>query len=204
MPPSRYSEDVDLIQIIPEPIGETLDRLKDLLSFLGKPSTQSKKSNNTLVFRYEAEEPQGVQMRLKIEINCREHFSIFGHEILPFEVDNQWYSGKCEIVTYQIDELIASKVRALYQRRKGRDLYDLFRALQSGQLNVEASIDCYKKYMDYQGNRIPTTMEYKQNLDEKMEDENFRSEIFRFLSQDIEYDIDVAHETILKQIVSLM
>lgn len=36
-PAARYSEDIDLVQISPEPIGETLDRLRERLAFLGKP-----------------------------------------------------------------------------------------------------------------------------------------------------------------------
>ena len=45
-PQNRYSEDIDLVQIHPEPIKKTMDDLRDALSFLGVPSVKQKKSNN--------------------------------------------------------------------------------------------------------------------------------------------------------------
>ena len=36
----------------------------------------------------------------------------------------QLVSGKCEITTYSLNELLGTKLRALYQRKKGRDLFD--------------------------------------------------------------------------------
>ena len=37
-PPPRYSEDIDLVQVVPEPIGGTLDRMRSVLDpWLGKP-----------------------------------------------------------------------------------------------------------------------------------------------------------------------
>jgi hypothetical protein len=68
-------------------------------------------------------------LRLKIEINTREHFSVLGHQRRPFRVASPWFTGDADIVTYQPDELCATKLRALYQRSKGRDLFDLARAL---------------------------------------------------------------------------
>jgi len=203
-PPARYSEDIDLVQINAEPIGKVLDHLKDTLSFLGLPRTTSKERNNTLIYRIEAEEPKGTTLRLKIEINCREHFSFYRQETLPFEMRNQWFSGKCDIVTYCFDELIGTKIRALYQRRKGRDLFDLFTALKSGRLNTKVAIDCYRKYMAFQGHRIPTAIEYAKNLEEKIGDENFRIEVYPFLSPGIEYDIDEAFSLVNKEIVAMM
>ena len=48
----------------------------------------------------------------------------------PFEVKNEWYTGKANITTYNINELLGTKLRALYQRKKGRDLFDLYHALK--------------------------------------------------------------------------
>ena len=41
-------------------------------------------------------------------------------------VDSEWFSGSGTIITYRLEELMATKLRALYQRRKGRDLFDLW------------------------------------------------------------------------------
>ena len=51
-PQPRYSEDIDLVQINAEPIKETMDRIRDVLSFLGEPKIKQKAHNNTLIFRF--------------------------------------------------------------------------------------------------------------------------------------------------------
>jgi predicted nucleotidyltransferase component of viral defense system len=59
-PPSRFSEDIDFVQITAEPIGQILDRIRKILAFLGEPKTKQKTSNNILLYRFEAEEPKGA------------------------------------------------------------------------------------------------------------------------------------------------
>lgn len=44
---------------------------------------------------------------------------------------NSWFSGRSELTTYALEELLGTKLRALYQRKKGRDLFDLQKALTS-------------------------------------------------------------------------
>lgn len=71
-----------------------------------------------MLFRMESEVPPVQPIRLKVEINCMEHFNVLGLEKVPFEVQNSWFSGKCELTTYKLDELVGTKLRALYQRKK--------------------------------------------------------------------------------------
>ena len=40
--------------------------------------TKPKRFNNTMLFRMESEVPPVEQIRLKVEINCYEHFSVLG------------------------------------------------------------------------------------------------------------------------------
>ena len=86
-PQARYSEDIDLVQIISEPIGPTLDRLRKVLSFLGEPSTSRKTSNNTMIFKIQSTFPPEVSMKLKIEINCKEHFA---RKIKPVDLKTKY------------------------------------------------------------------------------------------------------------------
>lgn len=64
---------------------------------------------------------------------------------VPFSVSNKWYNGECHVLTYQLDELVGTKLRALYQRRKGRDLYDLYKALTLSDVNIAHVLACYPK-----------------------------------------------------------
>lgn len=115
-PPLRYSEDVDLVQINGEPIGGILDLLRKILDpWLGEPKRKQNHGRVTLIYRFQAEELP-IPMRVKIEINSREHFSVMGFIKLPFRVKNSWHTGDALITTYKIEELLATKLRALYQR----------------------------------------------------------------------------------------
>lgn len=117
-PQPRYSEDIDLVQITPGPIKPIMFKLGEVLSFLPDRVTKQKRYNNTMLFRMESEIPPTIPLRLKIEINCFEHFNELGLVKVPFEVENSWFSGKCEITTYSLNELLGTKLRALYQRKK--------------------------------------------------------------------------------------
>lgn len=172
-PQPRYSEDIDLVQIEASPIKETYDHLRDVLAFLGEPKVKQKKHNNTLIFRMTSSGVPSLPIHLKVEINCKEHFSVLPMKREPFEVKSQWYEGGAELLTYQLDELVGTKLRALYQRLKGRDLYDLYKALTMANVNVENVIRCYREYMAFVVDHTPTYKEYVLNMEEKMKDDEF-------------------------------
>jgi len=78
-PAVRYSEDIDLVQIRAEPIGETLDRARAALDpWLGQPRRVFKEGRVNLVYRFESEDAPPLKLRLKVEINTREHFTVLG------------------------------------------------------------------------------------------------------------------------------
>ncbi|MCB0411886.1 MAG: nucleotidyl transferase AbiEii/AbiGii toxin family protein [Bdellovibrionales bacterium] len=98
--PTRYSEDIDLVQVRTEPIGESIDALRRLMdSWLGKPGVDFKTARCTLKYKFLSKEAPQRQMRLKIEINTGEHFNVLGLKKSNFEMQSSWYSGKCEILT---------------------------------------------------------------------------------------------------------
>jgi len=70
-----------------------------------------------------------VPIRLKVETNTSEIEAYDRPLTLPFSVDNPWFSGATEVATFSREEMLATKLRALLQREKGRDLYDLDHAL---------------------------------------------------------------------------
>lgn len=93
----------------------------------------------------ESEFPPVIQIRLKIEINCFEHFNELGLVKIPFVVENSGLTGRCGITTYQLNELLGTKLRALYQRKKGRDLFDLYVALTKTEVDVDELMRCYHR-----------------------------------------------------------
>jgi len=72
VPAARYSEDIDLVQVRAEPIGETLNALRAALDpWLGEPRRQRRQGRVNLVYRFDSEDVHPLPMRLKIEINSR-------------------------------------------------------------------------------------------------------------------------------------
>jgi hypothetical protein len=76
--PMRYSEDVDLVQRDPGPIGPVFDALRNALSpWLGeKPSRKQGPGVVNLIYRVQSEDSPPLPLRIKIEINTREHFQM--------------------------------------------------------------------------------------------------------------------------------
>lgn len=203
-PAARYSEDIDLVQIVSEPIGMALDRLRVVLDFLGKPAISQKRSNNTLVFKTASVYLPDTPLKMKIEINCNEHITVYGQVKIPYNMNSAWFSGNCNLTTYCLDEMIGTKIRALYQRRKGRDLLDLYLAAQSPELNPENAVTCFKKYISSSDSYAPSGKEYLLNLEKKMNDRLFVSDIEGLLRQGIEYDPARAFEVVKETYIARM
>lgn len=205
LPQSRYSEDIDLVQVRSEPIKETIQRLQKALSFLGKSNVTPRKDNNTIYYKFESEFPPIQKLKLKVETNCREHFSILGWKKKPFSVSSEWFKGDCNLTTYSLEELLGTKLRALYQRRKGRDLFDLWKALSAANVNPELVIKCYKEYMSFSLEKaIPTKKQFILNLEDKRNNSEFLGDTVALLRPKERYDQDVAFELVLKHLVELM
>ena len=201
-PQARYSEDIDLVQIKTGPIKPILIRLRECLSFLGtKRNITNSIHNNTVEYRFETEIQPIIRMRLKVEINCREHFTVLGLQQVPFKVQNGWFSGECIINTYYVEELLGTKLRALYQRRKGRDLFDLDLALTKLDIDISKLIHCYKEYINFSDGASPTSKMFVINMEEKMKDDEFRNDIFTILRPGVEYDNDLAYKKISEQVI---
>jgi predicted nucleotidyltransferase component of viral defense system len=201
-PQIRYSEDIDLVQINAEPINPILKQMREKLSFLGmKRVVKQHIHNNTVIYRFESEMQPVVPMRLKIEINTREHLNVFGLQEVPFEMKSSWFSGKCSATGYEIEELLATKFRALYQRKKGRDLFDLYWALTQKNIDTDKLIHCYKLYIKNVVNVPPTQKQFLANMNEKITDKDFLEDIYLLLRKDIVYDIDTAWELVKKELI---
>lgn len=201
-PQPRYSEDIDLVQITSEPFGPIVDRIRERLQFLGEPRRSPKAHNFTLYYRFESEYPPVINLRLKLETNTREHFTVLGLKKFPFEVNSSWFEGNCDLTTYSLEELLGTKLRALYQRRKGRDLYDMFIALtQQPDLDVDKLLHCYREYMKFSVAQPPTQREYILNMEAKMEDDEFLGDTMALLRPDVPYNPKAAYELVRTRLI---
>ncbi len=192
--PFRYSEDIDLVQIKKEPIGKVLDEIREKLDpiFPKKPQVNRKEGRVTIIYRFESSDVPAIPLKLKIEINIAEHFNVYPLSKLPFEVSSKWFSGKAECLTYNLNELMGTKIRALYQRKKGRDLFDLYWISKNRKdfVPMEA-IKAFEKYIEHEGNKI-SRAEFEQNLAAKKASSTFGLDVAQLLQKHEQEAFDIA------------
>ena len=200
-PPARYSEDIDLVQTKAEPAGPMMEALHEILDpWLGEPSWKQSEGRITFVYRFPSEDIPPIQLRLKIEINTREHFAVYGFKERPFTVASRWFEGESDIHTYELDELLGTKLRALYQRKQGRDLFDLATALSDSETDPDRIVAAFTKYMEHEGHRV-TRAQFEQNLALKLQDPQFAADIGPLLSADFTWDIETAGPLVSSQLI---
>ena len=149
--PLRYSEDIDLVQTEAEPIGPTVDAIREALAWLGRCKREQAGHSMHLVFRFTPEAEPAATLKLKVEINTREHQSLLGLRRYRFEVRNDWYSGQAELLSFEPEEIFGTKLRALLQRRKNRDLFDLHQGIEQLALDADKVIACFDHYLSLEG-----------------------------------------------------
>ena len=116
-----------------------MDAIRRALSWLGPCRRKSAAHSIHLVFSFSPEAAPATNAKLKVEINTREHDNLYGIRTYPFAVKNPWFSGKVTIASFEPEELFGTKLRALLQRRKGRDLFDLNEGLKELSLTQRRS-----------------------------------------------------------------
>ena len=140
-------------------------------------------------------------MRLKIEINSREHFSVLGLQKQRLIVESPWYSDTADITVYGLEEMLGTKLRALYQRKKGRDLYDLYLVLSTKAFDEENVIECFKRYVAHGGVSV-TRAQFEENLANKMQDDAFLEDVKPLLPTGVTYRAEIAYNLVSSRLIA--
>ena len=158
----------------------------------------------TFGYRFLSEDVPAIRLRLKVEINSREHFAVLDFTERPFSVESRWYSGLANITTFELDELLATKMRALYyQRRKGRDLFDLAMGLGDAWSNPGRIAAAFREYMDREGSPVTRAM-FERNLAGKIGDAQFNADMSALLRPGFEWRPAETARTVSEQLISLL
>ena len=120
-----------------------------------------------LIFRFNPETAPDTELNLKVEINTREHVHLFGLKTYPFELASGWHEARTDIVSFEPEELFGTKLRALLQRRRGRDLFDLGEGLKQLALDAGRVIACLEQYLAQEGHPV-SRAEAEQRMLEKL------------------------------------
>ena len=191
------------MQVNAGPIGPVMRAIHARLnSWLGVPQWKQGHGRVTFSYRFDSETRPVTQLKLKVEINTREHFSVLGVRRMRFMLDNPWHAGAAKVLTYEPEELLGTKLRALYQRKKGRDLFDLSEALTHlTSLDADKIVTCFTRYMEHDGRRVTQT-QFERNLSEMVEDEVFLGDVPPLLALGITFDPVAALRRVQETLIS--
>lgn len=203
--PYRYSEDLDFVQISPGPIGIILDHVKNKMAWLGKPTWKAGEGRITLYYKYHPTTDENINFRIKLEINTREHYQALGVIQKEYSVENHWYTGTAQVTTYPLEELLGTKTRALYQRKKGRDLFDLYLSMRQLNPNPAIIAQVFNFYLQQSG-LLVSRANFEENLFNKITNQNFLNDIHALLPNEYKtgFEIIDAMQYVHKNLISLL
>ncbi len=140
----------------------------------------------------------GPKQRLKLEISFIERVPILGqterHLILPD-------GSSVSIETYHLEELTATKLRALYGRRKGRDIYDLWR-IASLDLD-ERAVRKLTLYYFYHAKMLFHYPTFHANVEEKLRHRGFSDDVRGLIRVGQHFDWLEASRTVVERFAFL-
>ena len=218
-PPSRYSEDIDLVVVGDRPeahIRKALNRV--LKGVLGTPK-QSAWADLKLAIRNTVKpsrvlrmtyaipslmEP-GTNMEIVVEANVTERKPHRPVMKIPFEFPFRDAAVSTQVSGYDIHEMLGTKMRALFQRRRGRDLFDLYWALTLAKPAVAPAkiIESFQYYLKLEGS-VAGRSEFIALLDAHLADRGFCSDMNPLLRVGITYNPQEAGAYVKTKLLSLL
>lgn len=195
--PLRYSEDLDYVRRSAggiAPLTQALTALGEELGF----DVRTRVTEHPKVY-WRATADSGVPLRIKIEVNTHERSPALPLVRHRHDVDSTWWKGGAPVQTFQPPELVATKIRALYQRSKGRDLFDLWLALEVLKLDPAGILTAFEPYRPAGF----TAALAKENLAQKTADPQFRRDLEPLVvAWPQGYNIDSAAELIVTRLIA--
>jgi predicted nucleotidyltransferase component of viral defense system len=111
------------------------------------------------------------------------------------------FGGTADVSTYAIDELVCTKLRALYQRKQGRDLFDVWHAMDQGRIDPATLLACFERYMD-RDERTVTRAQFEANPSQKRKQPDFRDDVGPILRPGFTWNFDAAMDAVLANLVA--
>jgi predicted nucleotidyltransferase component of viral defense system len=215
-PAARYSEDIDLVVVGKRPEGHVKKGLVRVLEdVLGKPLTFSwdqvfltlrNRVQPSRILRLNYEVPPAAALAplaVKIEANVNERQSFLPLQEDRFEFDFRGEHHVVPIIGYDLAELLGTKMRALFQRDKGRDVFDLYWALlHSNPAVITANvIKAFEHYLRRE-KTVPRRGDFLRALDHRMANRGFRQDIIPLLRRGITFNIDEARTVVQERLLN--
>ena len=84
----------------------TIDAVRDALVWLGNCKRIQTEHSTHLVFKFSPETSPNTTLRLKVEINTREHKNLYGIKQYPFQFNSSWYKANTKNSSFEPDEFL--------------------------------------------------------------------------------------------------
>ena len=98
---------------------------------------------------------------------------------------------------------MATKLRALYQRKKGRDLFDLHLGMCELKMNCENVVNLFIKYNEETEINI-SRAQLERNIHQKISDPLYLQDINPLLHGDISWDPMRTYNRLLNEVIPLL
>lgn len=194
----RYSEDLDYTRMSDGPVGGHIDALRELVVAVGLTMKRTQQSGPMVHVHAEAPATDGGNVLIKVEVRIDETTAYLPREQLHYAVRSRWFSGEADVSTFHVDELMGTKLRALYQRSKGRDLFDLWHVLTGLPVDDERIVWAFGEYM---GAAAFTYPQLRRNLTDKLASGNFRDDLVGLVVHQPEgYDLEDAADLVMERL----
>ena len=214
-PASRYSEDIDLVVVGTRP-EDPIRRV--LAEVLGAPKASAwgtlklalrnaVQPSRVLRMTYSLPsiiEP-GRMLDIVIEANVTERKPHRAIVEIPFSFAFREKTVQTRIKGYDIHEMLGTKMRAMFQRKRGRDLFDLYWALTKSTSPVDPSgiIESFQHYMKQEGTKAGRA-DFVGILEAHLKDRGFCSDMEPLLRSGITYDPQSAGSYVKANLLSLL
>lgn len=218
-PASRYSEDIDLVVVGTRPAGHVQLAIRRVLAnVLGSPIA-SVRANITLALRNSVRPSRVLRMTYSIpsimeprrmldivvEANVTERKPHRAVTEVPFVFPFRGEAIQTRIKGYDIHEMLGTKMRAMFQRKRGRDLFDLFWAFtkSSNPIDPSAVVESFLYYIAREG-VTARRHEFIEILDAHLADRGFCSDMEPLLRNGIDYDPQAGGDYIRTNLLGLL
>lgn len=119
--------------------------------------------------------------------------------MIPLDFISEWKSQAPWISTYALDELLGTKLRALYQRKKGRDLFDLWWASQHKAVDLDRVVHCFGQYLGAEDRRV-SRAELEENLAAKLSNRRYLDDLQPLLAPQVNWNPKDAARWIYREV----
>lgn len=218
-PAVRYSEDIDLVAVGERPESHIKRALMRVLRpVLGKEKSSTwawlklavrnaAKPSRILrcVFKVQSVVEPARTLTIEVEVNVTERTPRFELQRLPFSLTFRGEPRAASIVSFNVNEMLATKMRATFQRKKGRDLFDLYWALTAQTvLPVDTAqvLDAFRHYMEEESTTVPRS-EFLAHLEGCLADKvGFCRDMAPLLKKSLNYTPAAASVVVIERLIS--